>query len=976
MDHQPTDSAVFDLHLKILNGFRSRFRDRRIVASKRDTYRTLTTVILVLLPMIAAWDYGGVLPYTQWYLGVSVLGVLLFGVLIWIEAVLRIHRKSPARFHRQYWIPALVVVLLGMMWVQTLTVPATAVKWLSPGTHQAYTEWLPASLSQEISVKQGESFNPIQPFVDSSVDAQRRHASWFDSIDPTIATHALSTARSMSEAHPLSVAPWATRRAMYGLSMFGLTVFLGTILFRSPNRTKLFLAMTGVFGAGLGFLAIADAVTNNAGEQWVTVSELSSAPFASFVNRNNAGGYLNLTLACALGFLIWQHTNMLATTRQQRGYRRTYDTGSQGRAEKAIRNAVTAAENAPIALMCVLVTVVAIILSGSRGAVLGTFAGLFSIILLRTTNSSVKTIAGISVAAFVAVVTGVLSMTDSAGNRLASLWQADFSNDGRLDHWTDALQATAGYLPMGSGLGTYRYAYLPYQKHSSQSWFHNADCVPLEWLLEGGIWFLPIAVIGMLVVARMLLQISGSNRTPHGHAIAICGIFMVSSQLVSQLFDFGILLPANLMTCALIVGAIVAACAAHQNTKTGLPLNATGDAINGDQSPTGSRIASRCRKFANGCSPLLFLLLVIAVIVVCQDAKMDALTDYQSRQIAGIDLEGLLDQAISADRGEANAEILFQRSRAWHPLDSRAALTYATALVLEDQVAAALAIVDVDRSQANETLRQSAPESRRALFHLRGITGIDPPRRGLLPGQSGDRLVRARELAIQALLACPLSDEARWRIMTLDFLDDSFVSSTDKLVRDSARLRNNAPGVLLPIAELASAYPGIETAAPIWKRLVEIRPDRVDEVWKWLSLIDQTDRLLDCVPGNLSVYADVIERLPLSREQARELQSRARQIAGDLGDNALDQHRASDWFAMGRLAMSEDNASLAQRYLRRAVDLNPTTPHWRYRLVLAAEANEDWTTAVAEIDRCLLQQPDNRRFRDKAKALNGPRRGK
>ena len=58
----------------------------------------------------------------------------------------------------------------------------------------------------------------------------------------------------------------------------------------------------------------------------------------------------------------------------------------------------------------------------------------------------------------------------------------------------------------------------------------------------------------------------------------------------------------------------------------------------------------------------------------------------------------------------------------------------------------------------------------------------------------------------------------------------------------------------------------------------------------------------------------------------------------------------------------------------RAADADPTQTEWRYQLAIAAEKNGDRETTQAAIERCLLQQPDNKMFQEKARKLNDSRR--
>ena len=326
-------------------------------------------------------------------------------------------------------IPLIIFTVLIVGSLQTISWPSGVTNLLSPAIHSAYSKWIPPSIDQE---RQAASLE--------SSESPNERWSW---LDPMTTTHPLTTGRPIAESHPLSVNPWMTRRALYRPAVFGLIVLMGTMTFRNPGRIKIFLALTGFFGAVLAFFGLADTFTVESAEPWIDVATQTTSSFASFVNRNNAGGYLNLTLASTLGYFVWRHSTTVETARRQRGYRRTYDTGVHSATVIKLRKLVAVGENAPITLLSALITIAAIVACGSRGAVLGTLAGLLAIGLVRfgKTQSPAALVSRIAIILFVLMVVGVVSTTDLAGSRIATLWNTDLAEDGRLEHWSDGAAA-------------------------------------------------------------------------------------------------------------------------------------------------------------------------------------------------------------------------------------------------------------------------------------------------------------------------------------------------------------------------------------------------------------------------------------------------------------------------------------------------------------------------------------------------------
>ena len=305
-----------------------------------------------------------------------------------------------------------------------------------------------------------------------------------------------------------------------------------------------------------------------------------------------------------------------------------------------------------------------------------------------------------------------------------------------------------------------------------------------------------------------------------------------------------------------------------------------------------------------------------------------------------------------------------------HPLDSRAALAQASTLIRDDQLAAALAVLSIDRDAAKETFARAAPKTRRAAYHLQDESADQSRSIDLLPGQSIRRLAEARQLAIDALIANPLSDEARWHLISLDFVNETAPDQTATLIEQSASLRPNTPTVLAPLAEMASTYPGIESSASIWRRLLQLKPRHLPRLWKWLDLTGQTDRLLNCLPDELPIYADAVDQLPGTSSQRERWLAAANELMSAQPTNFVnDRDLAEDAYARARLAEAMDDWKAVQDHYRSAVNNNPSQIDWRYRWVLAAERIGDKETALEQIGHCLLQQPHNTKFQNKAKQL-------
>jgi hypothetical protein len=106
------------------------------------------------------------------------------------------------------------------------------------------------------------------------------------------------------ERNAISIYPLETRMHIATLSIALLAFFLSTQLF--PNRrTQVWLfSALAITGLALSFFGLCQKLSRNGHLFWTGPEIINGKPFAAWVNRNNAAGYLNMTFAAALGMLV------------------------------------------------------------------------------------------------------------------------------------------------------------------------------------------------------------------------------------------------------------------------------------------------------------------------------------------------------------------------------------------------------------------------------------------------------------------------------------------------------------------------------------------------------------------------------------------------------------------------------------------------------------------------------------------------
>ncbi len=662
---------------------------------------------------------------------------------------------------------------------------------IAPGSVAAYEDSLPASLVEE---------------------ALHDQAEWLRSI--------------ASRPAPITVAATFTRAALSGPVMFAAACWLAALCFARRRCGMLLLLATAVAGGGFAFFGLADGLRLSRDSevelrQRLIISPVGADdPFGPFVNNNTGAGYLNLAIGCAVGVLVFAVRRNQAKRNPNRAWR------------------IERLQDWRIVAIVLLIGVMiaGVMGSQSRGGFLGMAVG-FTVLgcfHLRGRAMFVPLMAGMIVLGAAWTFLGSLGMQEQTGQRLKTLTDGGALEDPRLSHWQDGWNAGQHYLVTGAGIGSYRFAYLPYQRLSGPRWFVNADGMHIEWWVEGGIWLLPVVVIGVLGLIRQLQQISRHSPTRSCDAIRSNAIldstapnstnpdstapdnsipddacytsamlsamtFVLPSLLVTQSFDFGILQPPLLLTFAVLCGAISELASRQATLRPGTTTPRV--------SPTRWH-----------SSRSLQTILTIAVVGILSVGLMVAASDL--RDAAAVERVGTLHdrhtQRNASDLPDFEDAIRsMQQVVARSPYHSEAHLVLARVMMAQQRRLGAMYLVDQQNFAAKEATRWVSPRNVRRAYY----SGNNADRLGIasfiLPPQSLGTWIEARKHALAALLLCPLDDRARIMLIELDMLDNHAGAASPELLSQAATLRCRNPRTLRQLEQLAKVHPGDTHKYPI-----------------------------------------------------------------------------------------------------------------------------------------------------------------
>lgn len=369
-----------------------------------------------------------------------------------------------------------------------------------------------------------------------------------------------------------SLSPDETRSTVALYLSLCLIALVGANMVQSQRTMAIvvgIMILNAVLVSSVGFIELFDPNGLALNKRWLISDNVTAHAFSTFINPNNAAGWLCLGFACATGWAAYlmkrsstqgaQKYGRLNTSRWEQVWQRT----AYFLADLTHWQIFSA--------ICVVFLAAAVLATQSRG---GFIALVFGTLLVLGLRSSVRALPGI-LFAFVICGLGIFALlrwmdVDSeVVGEIESLKNVQVSTDTRIVLWSDSLNITRDFPITGTGLGTYKYAILPYQSRETRLWFRNADNQFVEMLVEGGIvGFLLMIAVGIVGV---LTSIAATRQRHHRSqqarvsgpivsrrflsAIGLVAGLTTLTQAFSGMFDFGIALPAASSLMVLILAA-------------------------------------------------------------------------------------------------------------------------------------------------------------------------------------------------------------------------------------------------------------------------------------------------------------------------------------------------------------------------------------------------------------------------------------
>ncbi|MCL2623273.1 MAG: O-antigen ligase family protein [Planctomycetaceae bacterium] len=364
--------------------------------------------------------------------------------------------------------------------------------------------------------------------------------------------------QSSADPAPTSIYPAATR---HQLSLFVLVVsaFLAAAaLFRERIAVSLFGMFVVGNGCVLAMVGIVLRLNAHIGSLWIW--DNNTGTFSTFLNRNNAAGYLGMCLGFAVFLLLWHFfrsdREIEDSHRWDKRFERAYMTTKQVLAYRFTRM-FTAGVLTSALLAGILIA--GILVSMSRGGSLAMgVALLIGFLVVFATRRFKLSMLGFALIGLMGL--GLIfwaGMDERVQHRLETILTGD--NSARPRNWSNAIETARDFQWRGSGFGTYQYANLLNDEFAKTNQiFVRAENQYIEIFLDLGIWGLLLLLASLVMAIAFCWRLIWMQRDDWLAAMG-CGLLVVIlTQAVASLFDFGLYIMSNTLLLAVCCGILSA----------------------------------------------------------------------------------------------------------------------------------------------------------------------------------------------------------------------------------------------------------------------------------------------------------------------------------------------------------------------------------------------------------------------------------
>ena len=435
-----------------------------------------------------------------------------------------------------------IIAFLALILFQMIPLPPSAMKLVSPKTHELYSQTLDLYSGEEMMEDGGrkhiiEGIEPIGErleFGGKILESEKRKG-FFENW------------------RTISVDPYATRTELLKIISY-LGVFLLIINYVDSKRKLMRMSAVIIFsGIVVVFLGIAQKVTEAPRIYWFwkPLFKNDASFFGPFVNPNHFAGYVEMIIPLSIGLFMAKFRHL---TKNQRGIREFFITIGNEEGCKLI-----------LFLFFTILMVGALFLSSSRGGIISFLGAMIFLLAMMIRKEKGGRNVTLLIVFLISIFSFLLWMGISPLIKEFSSIQdlsRDYDIQYRFQNWKDTLKLMKDFPLLGVGLETFPAVFPKYKTIGLQYHYLYLENDYLQLLCEMGLLGFGIFLWFMLSLFRQI----GSGYSRHDtrersgvHYISFYGCLTGMVAIVIHSFwDFNMHIPSNAQLLSMLMGLAIA----------------------------------------------------------------------------------------------------------------------------------------------------------------------------------------------------------------------------------------------------------------------------------------------------------------------------------------------------------------------------------------------------------------------------------
>ncbi|MBI4007425.1 MAG: O-antigen ligase family protein, partial [Planctomycetes bacterium] len=421
------------------------------------------------------------------------------------------------------------LIFVGILLFQTVPLPMSAIRFLSPETYEIYSNYLPDKEDHNLK---SEIRNPKSETAPLTLGGEDR----------------------VEKRMTISINPHSTRIELFKILSYVAVFFLIVNNFKTHREINYLLfsiILVGCFEAVYGFCEYSNGNRNILfAPRKYNIDRLA----ATYVNPNHLAGLLEMIIPIAVSFSICSLTI------------KDHPEESSFRAKLSLLSSRKNFTNI-LLLISIALLVGALFLSQSRMGVMGFLISIwiFGIYILKKfykRNELVFVVGGLSGVLFFASWVGLNSLYE----RFSTM--NELTIEGRTDIWKDTGGILRDFLILGTGKGTFIDIYKKYKTIPDELTYDHAHNDYLELLSEMGLSGLAVTVIGGGFFTYKIISQLTKRRDAYVRNISVGLLCSLTAIIVHSTTDFNMFITANALLFSIIL-ALLTLTAHLKNTEKG-----------------------------------------------------------------------------------------------------------------------------------------------------------------------------------------------------------------------------------------------------------------------------------------------------------------------------------------------------------------------------------------------------------------------